>query len=51
MSAENRAQPNAALSHRAALLEGPIAKRLLTLAWPVLVVLALQTFEIGRAHV
>jgi MATE family, multidrug efflux pump len=29
---------------RAALLEGPIAKQLLGLAWPVLIVLALQTF-------
>src|SRR6266704_2461767 len=29
---------------RAALLKGPIARQLLGLAWPVLVVLALQTF-------
>ncbi len=29
---------------RAALLQGPIARQLLGLAWPVLVVLALQTF-------
>src|ERR1051325_10149479 len=32
------------MSNRATLLEGPIAKQLLALAWPVLVVLALQTF-------
>src|ERR1700704_6608203 len=30
--------------NRAALLQGPIAPQLLGLAWPVLVVLALQTF-------
>ena len=29
---------------RAALLEGPIARTLLNLAWPILAVLALQTF-------
>jgi Na+-driven multidrug efflux pump len=29
---------------RSALLEGPIARTLLALAWPMLVVLALQTF-------
>src|SRR5258708_18362611 len=29
---------------RSALLQGPIARQLLGLAWPVLVVLALQTF-------
>ena len=29
---------------RARLLEGPIAAQMLRLAWPVLVVLALQTF-------
>ncbi|MFL6621107.1 MAG: MATE family efflux transporter [Sulfurifustis sp.] len=32
-----------AASHRSALLQGPIARQLLGLAWPVLVVLALQT--------
>ncbi len=32
------------MSNRATLLEGPIAKQLLALSWPVLVVLALQTF-------
>lgn len=33
-----------AASRRSALLQGPIARHLLGLAWPVLVVLALQTF-------
>ncbi|MFL6650757.1 MAG: MATE family efflux transporter [Sulfurifustaceae bacterium] len=33
-----------AASRRSALLQGPIARQLLGLAWPVLVVLALQTF-------
>src|SRR5258706_445010 len=32
------------MSSRSALLHGPIARQLLGLAWPVLVVLALQTF-------
>src|SRR5712691_3709609 len=32
------------MSDRTTLLEGPIAKQLLALSWPVLVVLALQTF-------
>src|ERR1051325_1707283 len=32
------------MSNRATLLEGPIARTLLELAWPVLAVLALQTF-------
>src|SRR6267378_8554873 len=32
------------MSNRTTLLEGPIAKQLLALSWPILVVLALQTF-------
>lgn len=40
--AKQAAAPGAA--SRAVLLEGPIAKQIVRLAWPVLVVLALQTF-------
>jgi putative MATE family efflux protein len=32
------------MSNRTALLEGPIARQLLALSWPVLIVLSLQTF-------
>jgi MATE family, multidrug efflux pump len=39
-----RSRPHATATGRAAFLEGPIVEQILGLAWPVLVVLALQTF-------